>query len=72
MRILRALTRYAESGEGDVKSLEGKFTGTHGLRTETGGFDFAEYMVESFTFWQLRIGGRPTEQHAAKPGLRFW
>jgi mRNA-degrading endonuclease RelE of RelBE toxin-antitoxin system len=32
MRILRALTRYAESGEGDVKSLEGKFTGTHRLR----------------------------------------
>lgn len=32
MRILTALTRYAETGEGDVKSLEGKFTGTHRLR----------------------------------------
>ena len=29
MRILTTLTRYAETGEGDVKSLEGKFTGTH-------------------------------------------
>jgi mRNA interferase RelE/StbE len=32
MRILVALTRYAETGEGDVKALEGKFTGTHRLR----------------------------------------
>jgi len=32
MRILLALTRYAETGEGDVKSLEGKFTGAHRLR----------------------------------------
>ena len=32
MRILLALTRYAETGEGDVKALEGKFTGTHRLR----------------------------------------
>ena len=32
MRILTALTRYAETGEGDVKALEGKFTGTHRLR----------------------------------------
>jgi hypothetical protein len=32
MRILVALTRYAESGEGDVKALEGKFAGAHRLR----------------------------------------
>jgi mRNA interferase RelE/StbE len=32
MRILLALTRYAETGEGDVKALEGRFTGTHRLR----------------------------------------
>jgi len=32
MRILLALTRYAETGEGDVKALEGKFTGAHRLR----------------------------------------
>ena len=32
MRILIAFTRYAETGEGDVKALEGKFTGTHRLR----------------------------------------
>ena len=32
MRILHALTRYAETGEGDVKALEGKFTGAHRLR----------------------------------------
>jgi mRNA interferase RelE/StbE len=32
MRILRALTRYADSGEGDVKALEGKFSGAHRLR----------------------------------------
>jgi len=32
MRILTTLTRFAETGEGDVKSLEGKFTGTHRLR----------------------------------------
>lgn len=32
MRILIALTRYAETGEGDIKALEGKFTGTHRLR----------------------------------------
>jgi len=31
-RILLALTRYAETGEGDVKALEGKFGGTHRLR----------------------------------------
>jgi mRNA-degrading endonuclease RelE of RelBE toxin-antitoxin system len=31
-RILLALTRYAETGEGDVKALEGAFTGTHRLR----------------------------------------
>lgn len=29
MRILLALTRFAETGEGDVKALEGKFTGAH-------------------------------------------
>ena len=32
MRILLALTRYARTGEGDVKALEGKFTGAHRLR----------------------------------------
>jgi mRNA-degrading endonuclease RelE of RelBE toxin-antitoxin system len=32
MLILVALTRYAETGEGDVKALEGKFTGTHRVR----------------------------------------
>jgi mRNA-degrading endonuclease RelE of RelBE toxin-antitoxin system len=32
MRILLALTRYGETGEGDVKALEGKLTGTHRLR----------------------------------------
>jgi mRNA-degrading endonuclease RelE of RelBE toxin-antitoxin system len=32
MRILLALTRYAETGEGDVKALEGKLSGTHRLR----------------------------------------
>jgi len=32
MRILLALTRYTETGEGNVKALEGKFTGTHRLR----------------------------------------
>ena len=32
MRILLALTRYAATGEGDVKALEGKFTGAHRLR----------------------------------------
>jgi mRNA-degrading endonuclease RelE of RelBE toxin-antitoxin system len=32
MRILLAPTRYGETGEGDVKALEGKFTGTHRLR----------------------------------------
>jgi len=31
-RILLALTRYAETGEGDVKALEGRFSGTHRLR----------------------------------------
>lgn len=30
MRILLALTRYAETGEGDVKALEGKFTASRG------------------------------------------
>ena len=32
MRILTALTRYSETGEGDIKALEGKFSGTHRLR----------------------------------------
>jgi mRNA-degrading endonuclease RelE of RelBE toxin-antitoxin system len=32
MRILIALTRFAETGEGDIKALEGKFTGAHRLR----------------------------------------
>jgi mRNA-degrading endonuclease RelE of RelBE toxin-antitoxin system len=32
MRILLALTRYAETGEGDVKAMEGRFTGAHRLR----------------------------------------
>jgi mRNA-degrading endonuclease RelE of RelBE toxin-antitoxin system len=32
MRILLAQTRYAETGEGDVKALEGKFSGAHRLR----------------------------------------
>jgi hypothetical protein len=32
MRILIALTRFAAAGEGDVKALEGKFTGAHRLR----------------------------------------
>lgn len=32
MRILLALTRYVETAEGDVRALEGKFTGAHRLR----------------------------------------
>ena len=32
IRILLALTRYAETGEGDVKALEGRFFGTYRLR----------------------------------------
>jgi mRNA interferase RelE/StbE len=32
MRILVALTRYARTGEGDVKALEGKLTGSYRLR----------------------------------------
>jgi mRNA-degrading endonuclease RelE of RelBE toxin-antitoxin system len=32
MRILLALTRYARTGEGDVKALEGRLTGSHRLR----------------------------------------
>jgi mRNA interferase RelE/StbE len=32
MRILLGLTRYAATGEGDVKALEGKLRGTHRLR----------------------------------------
>ena len=32
MRILLALARYAETGDGDIKALEGKFSGTHRLR----------------------------------------
>ena len=32
MRILLALSRYTETGEGDVKALEGRFTGAHRLR----------------------------------------
>jgi mRNA-degrading endonuclease RelE of RelBE toxin-antitoxin system len=32
MRILLALTRFAETGDGDVKALEGKFSGAHRLR----------------------------------------
>jgi hypothetical protein len=32
IRILLALTRYAETGEGDVKALDGKFAGAHRLR----------------------------------------
>jgi mRNA-degrading endonuclease RelE of RelBE toxin-antitoxin system len=31
-RVLLALTRYAETGEGDIKALEGKFAGAHRLR----------------------------------------
>ena len=32
MRILRALARYGETGEGDAKALEGKLTGSFRLR----------------------------------------
>jgi len=32
MRVLLALTRYAETGEGDIKALEGSLIGTHRLR----------------------------------------
>jgi mRNA interferase RelE/StbE len=32
MRILLALTRFAETGEGDIKALEGRFTGAHRMR----------------------------------------
>ncbi len=32
MRILKALARYAETGEGDVKALQGSLSGTHRLR----------------------------------------
>ena len=30
--ILQTLTRYAETGKGDVKALDGKCSGTHRLR----------------------------------------
>jgi hypothetical protein len=45
MRILTALTRYAETGEGDVKALEGKFTGAYRLRV--GDCDSAERKASS-------------------------
>ena len=32
LRILHALTRYAKTGEGDVKAREGGFAGAHRLR----------------------------------------
>jgi mRNA-degrading endonuclease RelE of RelBE toxin-antitoxin system len=32
MQILMALTRYSETGEGDIKHLRGKLTGTRRLR----------------------------------------
>jgi mRNA interferase RelE/StbE len=32
MRILRALTRYGESGEGDIKALSGEWDGNFRLR----------------------------------------
>ena len=32
MRILVALTRYGESGEGDIKALSGEWDGTFRLR----------------------------------------
>jgi mRNA-degrading endonuclease RelE of RelBE toxin-antitoxin system len=32
MRLLLALTRYAETGEGDIKSLRGEFIGLRRLR----------------------------------------
>jgi len=61
MRILMALTRYSETGEGDVKALEGKFTqGLTGCVLATGECDSAERKAPS-TFWRLRIAERRTD-----------
>ena len=59
MRILTALTIYAETGEGDVKALEGKFTG---CVLAAGGCDSEERKASS-TCWRSKIAARLTEAH---------
>jgi len=56
MRILNALTRYAETGEGDVKALEGKFTGAHRLRV--GGWRVRFRRVPGDTIHVLAVENR--------------
>ena len=49
MRILVALTRYAETGEGDIKALEWKFTGITAFVSVIGGFDSNGFPVARST-----------------------
>lgn len=52
MRILTGLTRYGETGDGDIKALEGRFSGTHRLRIGD---------------WRIRLRARPAEQSTSSP-----
>jgi len=61
MRILIALTRYAETGEGDIKALEGKFTGVHRLRVGDWRVRFRRVPAGAIQSWRLRIAVRLPE-----------
>jgi len=63
MRILTALTRYAESGDGDVKALEGKFSGTIVLGSAIGASAFAVWPVR-FMCSPSRTGETPAKEYA--------
>jgi len=49
-RILLALTRYAETGEGDVKALEGKLAVPIACESATGACDSVERRAMRFMF----------------------
>lgn len=60
MQILMALTSYGETGEGDIKHLRGKLTGTRPSAWAIGASGFWKEKGISSTSWPSAAAAKPT------------
>ena len=62
LQILKAFTRWGQTGEGDVKHLRGKLSGTHRLRVAIGASGFRKRKGTSSISWQSATAAKPTDK----------
>ena len=58
MRILESLTRYAKTGDGDVKALDGKLAGTAAIELERRTLRVNEFSRKRFRGLQLTLSAK--------------